>query len=77
MTVESVSMKQGHATAQAVSHWHLTAGPVFSPRSGHVECVVDNVKLGQVSSEYFRFPCQLQFHKMFHSSQVSFVLCGL
>jgi hypothetical protein len=29
----------------------------FDPRSGHVGSVVDKVALGQVFSEYFRFPC--------------------
>jgi hypothetical protein len=28
--------------------------------------VVDKVALGQVFSEYFGFPCQSLFHKIFH-----------
>jgi hypothetical protein len=29
--------------------------------------VVDKVALGQVSSEYFGFPCQSSFHQLLHS----------
>jgi hypothetical protein len=32
--------------------------PGFEPVSSHVGFVVDNVALGQVSSEYLAFPCQ-------------------
>jgi hypothetical protein len=32
--------------------------------SGRVGFVVDKVPLGQVSSEYFGFPCQFSFHQM-------------
>jgi hypothetical protein len=28
--------------------------------------VVDKVALGQVLSEYFGFPCQFAFHRLFH-----------
>jgi hypothetical protein len=28
--------------------------------------VVDEVALGQVLSEYFGFPCQFSFHRLFH-----------
>jgi hypothetical protein len=38
----------------------------FEPRSGHVGFVVDKVALGQVFSEYFGFPCQFSFHRLFH-----------
>jgi fatty acid desaturase len=31
-----------------------------------VGCVVDKVALGQVSSEYFGFPCQFSFHRLPH-----------
>jgi hypothetical protein len=31
----------------------------------HVEFVVDKAALGQVSSEYFGFPCQ-SFHQFLH-----------
>jgi hypothetical protein len=39
----------------------------FEPGSGHVEFVVDKVELGQVFSEYFGFPCQFTFHRLFHN----------
>jgi hypothetical protein len=29
--------------------------------------VVDKVALGQVFSEYFRFPCQFSFHRLLHN----------
>jgi hypothetical protein len=29
--------------------------------------VVDKVALGQVSSEYFGFPCQFAFHRLLHN----------
>jgi hypothetical protein len=35
--------------------------------SSHVGFVVDKVALGQVSSEYFGFPCQFSFHRMLHT----------
>jgi hypothetical protein len=35
--------------------------------SSHVGFVMDKVALGQVSSEYFGFPCQLSFHQMLHT----------
>jgi hypothetical protein len=41
--------------------------PGFEPRSGHVGFVVEKVALGQVFSEYFGFPCQFSFHRLFHS----------
>jgi hypothetical protein len=39
----------------------------FEPRCSHVGFVVDKVVLGQVSSEYFGFPCQSSFHQFLHS----------
>jgi hypothetical protein len=41
--------------------------PGFEPWSGHVGFVVDKVVLGQVFSEYFRFPCQSSFHQLLHN----------
>jgi hypothetical protein len=43
-----------------------TAAARFDPRSGYVAFVVDKVALGQVLSEYFGFPCQFLFHRLFH-----------
>jgi hypothetical protein len=34
------------------------------PRSGHVGFVMDTDALGQVSSEYFDFPCQFLFPRL-------------
>jgi hypothetical protein len=45
----------GRAIDQAVSRWLPTAA-VRGSRPGHV---VDKVAPGQVSSEYFGFPCQI------------------
>jgi hypothetical protein len=36
--------------------------PRFSPRSGHMEFVVDKVELAQVFSEYFSFPYQFSLN---------------
>jgi hypothetical protein len=52
----------GRAIAQAVSSWLPTA----EVRAEHVGFVVDKVALGQVSSEYFGFPCQSSFHQIPH-----------
>jgi hypothetical protein len=48
----------GRAIAQAVILLLSTAAPRVRARSGHVEFVVNKVALGQVSSEFFRLPCQ-------------------
>jgi hypothetical protein len=40
--------------------------PGFDPSCGVVGFVVDKVALGKVFSEYFSFPCQLQFHQLLH-----------
>jgi hypothetical protein len=37
------------------------------PGSSDVGFVVDKVALGQVSSEYFGFPCQSSFHQFLHN----------
>jgi hypothetical protein len=39
----------------------------FESGSGHVEFVVDKMAMGQVFSEYFGFPCQSSFHRLFHT----------
>jgi hypothetical protein len=41
--------------------------PGFKHRSGHVGFVVDKVALGQVSFEYFGFPCQCSWHQLLHN----------
>jgi hypothetical protein len=33
--------------------------------------VVDKVALGQLSSEYFGFPCQFSFHELHHTHHLS------
>jgi hypothetical protein len=38
---------------------------------GHVGFVIDKVALGQVFSEYFGFPCQFSFHRLFHTHHLS------
>jgi hypothetical protein len=38
----------------------------LDPRSGHVGYVVDQMVLWQLFYEYFGFPCQFSFHKLFH-----------
>jgi hypothetical protein len=53
----------GRAIAQAVSRWLPTAAARVRVRAEHVGFVVDKVALGQVSSEYFGFPCQSSFHQ--------------
>jgi hypothetical protein len=49
------------AVAEAVRRWLPTA----AARGQHVGFVVDKAALGQVSSEYFSFPCQ-SFHQFHH-----------
>jgi hypothetical protein len=39
-----------------------------------MEFVVEKVALGQVSSEYFGFPCQFSFHRLLHAQHL---LCGV
>jgi hypothetical protein len=49
--VQGLTHQQGRSVAQAVSPgWH-------------VGFVVDKAVLGQVFSEYFRFPCPPSFHQ--------------
>jgi hypothetical protein len=45
--------------------------PGFEARSSHVGFVMDKVALGQVSSEYFGFPCQFSLHRMLHTHHLS------
>jgi hypothetical protein len=52
--------------AQAVSRWLLTAAARVRARVWQVGFVVQIVALGQVSSEYFGFPCQYSFHQILH-----------
>jgi hypothetical protein len=41
--------------------------PGFDPRLCHMGFVVDKVAMGQVFSEYFGFPCQISFLRLFHT----------
>jgi hypothetical protein len=50
-------------TSKVVGPCH-SSGAGFDPRLVHVGCVVDEVALGQVFSEYFGFPCQSSFHRL-------------
>jgi hypothetical protein len=45
--------------------------PGFEPRSDHVGFVMDQVALGQIFSEYFRFPSQFLFHRLLHIHHLS------
>jgi hypothetical protein len=51
----------------SISFW-LSKGETCrgGPGSSHMGFVVDKVELGQVSSEYSSFPCQLSFHRLLH-----------
>jgi hypothetical protein len=59
--------------SQAVSRRLLQRWPGFKCRSHHVGTVVDKVALEQVFSEYFAFPCQFSFHRLFHTHHLSYV----
>jgi hypothetical protein len=59
-------LRFGRAIAQGLVPGFSPRRPGFEPRSGHVGFVVDRVALGQVSSEYFGFPCQFSFHRLLH-----------
>jgi hypothetical protein len=52
--------------AQAASRWFPTAAARVRDRLGHVGFMVDKVALGQVSPEYFGYPCQSSFHQILH-----------
>jgi hypothetical protein len=58
---------EGRAIAQAVSRRLPTTAARVEPRSGHMGFVVDKVALGQIFSQYFRFPCQFSFHQFLHT----------
>jgi hypothetical protein len=66
MNLRVLLKELGGAIAQAVSRSLPTAAARVRARSRHVGFVVDKVALGQVSSEYFGFPCQSLFHKILH-----------
>jgi hypothetical protein len=53
------------AIAQVVSRW-LPIAVTRIQRSVQAGFVVNKVALGQVFSEYFGFPCQFSFHRLFH-----------
>jgi hypothetical protein len=55
---------QGRAIAQAFSRRVPPRRPGFKPRSDHMGFVLNKVALGQVFSEYFRFPSQFSFHQL-------------
>jgi hypothetical protein len=63
-------MTIGRAIAQAMncraSH---RGGQGSSP--GHAGFLVGKVALGQVLSQYFRFPCQFSFHRLLHTHHLS------
>jgi hypothetical protein len=63
-----IILSKAHAIAQVVSRRFPTAAARVRSqvRSGHVEFVPDENKLGQVFSEYFGFPCQFSFHRLLH-----------
>jgi hypothetical protein len=41
--------------------------PGFDLSSNHVEFMMENVVLEQVFSDYFGFPCQFSFHRLFYT----------
>jgi hypothetical protein len=57
---------KGRPLTQAVSRWLLTAAARVRVRAEHVGFVVDKAALGQIFSEYFRFPCQSSLHQFLH-----------
>jgi hypothetical protein len=60
------------AIAQAVSRRLPTAAARFRAQvRSCVGFVLDKIALGQVFSEYFGFPCQLSFHRLFHAHHLS------
>jgi hypothetical protein len=56
----------GRAVAQAVNRLLPSAAAWVPVRAEHLGFLVNKVTLGEVSSEYFGFPCQLSFHKYLH-----------
>jgi hypothetical protein len=63
---ECACWKWGHAIAQVVSHWISTVTDQVREHVRLCGFVVDKAALGQVSSEYFSFPCH-SFHRLLHS----------
>jgi hypothetical protein len=61
-----VTFVKGRAIAQAVSHRLPTAATQVPAQVRSWGFVVDKVILGQVFSQYFGFPCQFSFHRLFH-----------
>jgi hypothetical protein len=58
------------AIAQAVSHWLPTAAVRVRSHLKSYGICVEKVALGQVFSEYFIFPCQFSFHRVFHNHRL-------
>jgi hypothetical protein len=58
---------------RAMLKWLVTGFPPHPPgftvTSDHVEFVVYTMELGQVFSEYFDFPRQFSFHRLFHNDE--------
>jgi hypothetical protein len=64
---DNIKIDLGRAVAQAVSRPGFPPRRLgFKPRSGHKGFVVDKAALGQVSSEYFGFPCH-SFQRLLHT----------
>jgi hypothetical protein len=57
--------------AQAVTRRLLTAAAWVRAEVRSSGVVVDKVALGQVFSEYFRFPCQFSIHRLLHTHRLS------
>jgi hypothetical protein len=59
--------EKGRAIAEAVSRWLPTEATRVRARVWQVGFAMDKVASGQVSSEYFGFPCQNRsFHQLLH-----------
>jgi hypothetical protein len=56
----------GRAIALAFSRWLSTAAARVRVRVEQMRFMVDKVALGQISSEFFGFTCQLSFHQFLH-----------
>jgi hypothetical protein len=64
---KSIKLGIGRVMAQAVSYRLPTAAACSQVKLGHVGFVVDQVALGQVSSEYFGFLYQFAFQRLPHN----------
>jgi hypothetical protein len=62
--LHGVILHKGRAVAQRLDAGFPPRRPGFASGQ-HVGFVVDKAALGQVFSEYFRFPCQ-SFHRFLH-----------